>query len=103
MHGEALRKLVSYLSVAILSLCMVGCDNGNQYDKGYEAAWHRDNKPRFCSKEFEQGYQQGLDDGHAYDEGYYAGLNKEKPEYPKDPDYMDGFKDGQKRRKSSLL
>lgn len=77
-----------------------GSDDRYDHDKGYEDAWNGANEPGyFSSEKFRAGYQQGLEDAAAYDDGYYDGRNRKKAKYPKDPDYMDGFKDGYKNRK----
>lgn len=80
-------------------LCSCGRDERYDYDKGYEAAWNEEEPDRFSSKKFGAGYQQGLEDAAAYNDGYYDGYNKKKAQYPRDPDYMDGFKDGFKDKK----
>jgi len=81
---------------------LTSCDDNSRYDYdyGYEAAWDGEKEPsRFSSQQYRDGYEQGMQDAAMYDDGYYDGYNKKKCAYPKDPDYMDGFKDGCKRRK----
>lgn len=90
-----------YFSLLAIGIFFFGCENDRKYDfdKGYEAAWNEENEPtRFSSQEYIDGYEQGLDDAAMYDEGYYDGYNKKVARYPKDFDYMDGYKDGCKRR-----
>ncbi len=80
----------------LLGFCLVGCDSnsGYDYDNGYEAAWESEGSPtRFSNQEYRDGYEQGLQDAVMYDEGYYDGNEGKKPKYPKDIDYMDGYKD----------
>lgn len=89
---------------AAVGLCLVGCDKDSRYDydNGYEAAWDESAEPSwYSSKEYKDGYEQGKEDAEVYDMGYFDGYNKEKCAYPKDPDYMDGFKDGVKTRNRS--
>ena len=89
-------------STILLGVCLAGCDSdqsGSNYDNGYEAAWNEEGEPSmFSCNGYREGYQQGLIDAAMYDEGYYDGYNKNRPKYPKDPDYMDGYKDGKNRR-----
>lgn len=86
------------ISVGML-FCGCGSDDRYDYDKGYESAWDGDDKPSmFSSKNYKEGYRQGQDDAAMYEDGYYDGYNKKKARHPKDPDYMDGFKDGCKIR-----
>lgn len=94
-------KSFSCLSLIAIGLVWYGCGSNDRYDydKGYEAAWNGEDEPgMFSSKKYGAGYQQGLEDAAAYDDGYYDGYNKNKARCPKDPDYMDGFKDGCKNR-----
>lgn len=91
-----------HLVLLTIGIVLYGCDGSNSYDynTGYEAAWNEDNQPNiFSSKKYIDGYQQGLEDAAMYDDGFYDGYNKKKARYPKDQDYMDGFKDGNKNRK----
>lgn len=54
------------------------------------------------SKEYREGYEQGVADAEMYDLGYYDGINGYRPKYSKDPDYMDGFKNGKKIRREDF-
>lgn len=95
------KNLFSFFSLIFVGVLLTSCDgnNGYDYDNGYESAWEEKGAPtRFSSQQYRDGYEQGLQDAAMYDEGYYDGYNKIKCAYPKDPDYMDGFKDGKKRR-----
>ena len=95
-------KYVFCLLLIVIGFGVSSCGNnsGYEYDNGYEAAWNEDGEPTmFSSKDYREGYQQGLEDADVYDEGYYDGYNKKKSKYPKDHDYMDGYKDGKKDRK----
>jgi len=89
------KSRLSFLTLICLGLCFSGCDTDRyDYDEGYEAAWNEENPPsRFATDEYRVGYQQGLMDAAMYDEGYYDGYEKNRPKYPKDPDYMDGYYD----------
>ncbi|WP_141565555.1 hypothetical protein [Anaplasma marginale] len=70
----------------------------NEYDCGYEAAWEGEKAPTwFSSQEYRYGYEQGLQDADMYDQGYFDGSKGKAPKFPKDVDYMDGYKDGKKR------
>lgn len=91
----------SLLLLPLLGVCLVGCNSnsGCDYDNGYESAWEGVSAPtRFSSQQYRDGYEQGLQDAAMYDAGYYDGYNKEKCAYPRDPDYMDGYTVGKKRR-----
>jgi hypothetical protein len=92
---------VACLLLLSLGFTVASCGDGNRYDydKGYESAWDDEKAPsRFSSKEYHEGYQQGLEDAAAYDDGYYDGYNNKRPRFPKDIDYMDGYKDGKRRK-----
>lgn len=94
-------KHVSYLFLLIIGFALAGCGDGDRYDydNGYESAWNDEKAPsRFSSKECREGYQQGLADAVAYDDGYYDGYNNKRPAFPKDIDYMDGYKDGKRKK-----
>lgn len=96
-----MKKIGITFLLLIIGLFITGCDSnsGYEYDNGYESAWNEEKAPtRWSSKEYKEGYEQGLQDAAMYDEGYYDGYNKKKCAYPNDPDYMDGYKDGKKRR-----
>ncbi len=96
-----LPKLKNYLWVLILGFVLSGCESnsGYDFDNGYEAAWNGEKAPtRFSSQEYHNGYEQGLQDAAMYDEGFYDGYKRKEPKFPKDLDYMDGYKDGKKRR-----
>lgn len=98
---NSMKKIAISCLFLIIGLVAIGCDRNklSEYDDGYEAAWDEANAPtRWSSKEYKDGYEQGLQDAAMYDEGYYDGYNKNKCAYPNDPDYMDGYKDGKKRR-----
>lgn len=89
-----------FLIAVALGLSLMGCDSSNQYDKGYQAAWEGEQEPTsfWSNSKFKEGYEQGINDAYMYDEGYFDGINGHKPKYKKDPDYMDGFKDGIKNK-----
>lgn len=94
-----MKSRVFILFFLLVAICSCG-KKSSDYDKGYEAAWDESDKPNwFSSKEYREGYEQGIDDADAYDSGYYDGFNKKKCTYPKDRDYMDGYKDGSSARK----
>ena len=67
------------------------------YDSGYEDAWEG-TKRSGKSQEYYDGHEQGLDDAFMDDMGYYDAKSGKNAKYPKDPDYMDGYKDGSKKR-----
>lgn len=95
-------KLPSLFILIVMGIALCSCENDDKYsyDKGYRSAWNGEDEPGlFSSKQHKTGYQQGLEDAAAYDDGYYDGYNKKKARCSKDPDYMDGFKDGCKKRK----
>lgn len=96
------NQLLFFLAIVpVFSLLLTGCDgnSGYDYDSGYESAWEEGSAPtRFSSQQYRDGYEQGLQDAAMYDEGYYDGYNKKRCAYPNDPDYMDGYRDGKKRR-----
>ena len=93
-----MRCCFSVLCVG-LGLALSGCDDCSQSDRGYESAWNGENTPSlFSSKEYREGYDQGMYDSGMYDDGYCDGYNKKKCACPNDLDYMNGYKDGKKRR-----
>lgn len=99
-----MKIILGFLNIILLSL-LFSCENTDayKYEKGYEAAWNVANEPSwYSSKEYKNGYEQGQQDAEYYDMGFGDGYDKEKCIYPKDPDYMDGYKDGVKRRKARL-
>ncbi len=85
--------------LGVIGLSLASCDSnnqGNQYDSGYEAAWSGESKSSFSSGQFGEGYEQGLADAYMYDAGFDDAADKRGPKHPRDPDYMDGYKDGKK-------
>lgn len=93
------------MKYCLLILCvgmgfiLSSCDSNNQYDDGYESAWNGEAKPSlFSSRKYKNGYEQATADAEIYDDGYYDGFNGHRPKYSKDPDYMDGFKDGKQNK-----
>ncbi len=93
-----MRHCFSILCMAF-GLLLSGCDDCSQNDRGYDAAWNGEGAPSWSSsKEYREGYEQAAVDAEMYDDGYYDGFNGHGPKYSKDPVYMDGFKDGKKRR-----
>lgn len=89
---------ISTIIFWVICLCSCSSENWRKYDKGYEAAWNQEPAPSsiWTSNEEKQGYADGLEDMKIYDEGYDAGYEGKRPKYPKDPLYMDGYKDGKK-------
>jgi len=92
-------KWMPLLLLWFACLLLSGCDDSSQYDTGYEAAWNdEDESSWFSSKEYREGHEQGVADAEMYDLGYYDGVNGHRPKHSKDPDYMDGFKDGKRNK-----
>lgn len=88
--------------IVAFAVCLIGCDSDRRYDydNGYEAAWDESEEPSwYSSHKYKDGYEQGKIDSAYYDDGYYDGRNNKKCAFPKDPDYMDGYKDGCKDKK----
>lgn len=95
-------KAIGYIAAIILGYYFFfGGDNKREnYDKGYEAAWEQEGEPsKWSSKEEKEGYEAGLDDAWTYDTGYGDGYDEKRPQYLKDPLYMEGYKDGKKDKK----
>lgn len=100
MNKPVFNRIYAFLLV--FAIFLVGCDRCD-YDNGREAAWEGESGPSFwSSKEFKEGYEQGLCESAMYDDGYDDGYDKKKPEYLNDLDYMDGYKDGKNDKKKGL-
>lgn len=94
--GFFLFLLISSMPFLLTSCC----NESDQYDEGYDAAWEGDaeSSPLWSNQEKIEGYQDGLYDSDMYDDGYQDGIDKKKPEYLDDWFYMDGYKDGKASR-----
>lgn len=76
-------------------------DAHHPYDKGYEAAWEGEKAPHpWSSQEEKEGYEDGMSDSDMWDEGYDDGIERKRPKYFNHYDYMEGYKEGKKRKKS---
>lgn len=95
-------KILHLILILVCLFTLASCDKNEaqEYSRGYSDGWHESAKPTWSSSEkYKEGYKQAKQDAEVYDLGFYDGQNKNKCVYPKDPDYMEGFKDGSNNRK----
>lgn len=100
INNSDLKRHFTQIVLLLTSVIYLSsCNNSeDQYQNGYEAAWDGITPSSWSNNKFREGYEQGLDDAYIYDEGYFDGKNGKRPRYFKDPDYMDGYKDGKRNK-----
>ena len=79
--------------IGILYLCF---NNSRSYDSGYEKGWLNEKLSAWASQKEKDGYEDGANDTWMYDQGFEDSKRNNKPKYPNDFDYMDGYTDGKR-------